>query len=80
MYRNPLALFALVVCMMMSDPTAQMYRREADRLLGRIRLVRDPESHAALIQMARQYLKLAELHDAPGMNGDQPVRASGPHR
>jgi hypothetical protein len=47
----------------MSDPTAEMYRREADRILSEITVVNDPDTQASLLHMARQYLKLAELHE-----------------
>jgi hypothetical protein len=48
----------------MSHNDADRYRREADRLLAEMKTVSDFASQAALLERARQYLKLAAHHEA----------------
>jgi hypothetical protein len=49
---------------MSHDEMATRYRNEADRLLAEIGKLSNADAQAALLQMARQYQKLAAHHDA----------------
>jgi thioredoxin-like negative regulator of GroEL len=62
----------------MSHEAAAHYRREADRLFAEIRTLSDADAQAALLQMARQYLKLAEHHDALAFLNNDPWRDPTP--
>jgi hypothetical protein len=44
--------------------TAKFYRREADRLLSLITALTDSAQQLELLQMARQYVKMADLAEA----------------
>ena len=53
--------------------TPAVYRREAERLLSEVTTLTDDGQQLELLQMARQYMKMAERAEAREMSGAGPV-------